>query len=162
MPLYLHTVRGFDGHTTGLLMPPCTAVVAALSPLVGRLVDQRGPRRLLCSGFLALAVSAPAQTRPTPATDMPALVAAFAAMGVGWALEFGPATVAALSAVPGHLAGTAVGASWTCHNLGGALGLAAGMEVYRLVAHEVAAGPWRRGSWRTRSRAPPCCGTART
>ncbi|MFG3003311.1 MFS transporter [Streptomyces calvus] len=152
MPLYLHTVRGFDGHTTGLLMLPCTAVVAALSPLVGRLVDRWGPRRLLCSGFLALAVSALAQTRLTPATDMPALVAAFAAMGVGWALVLGPATVAALSAVPGHLAGTAVGASWTCHNLGGALGLAAGMEVYRLAArdaladrlaaHEVAAGPW--------------------
>ncbi len=152
MPLYLHTVRGFDGHTTGLLMLPCTAVVAALSPLVGRLVDRWGPRCLLCSGFLALAVSALAQTRLTPATDMPVLVAAFAAMGVGWALVLGPATVAALSAVPGHLAGTAVGASWTCHNLGGALGLAAGMEVYRLAArdaladrlaaHEVAAGPW--------------------
>jgi EmrB/QacA subfamily drug resistance transporter len=55
MPLYLHTVRGLDGHTTGLLLLPCTAAVAVLSPFVGRLVDRHGPRRMLCLGFLALA-----------------------------------------------------------------------------------------------------------
>ncbi|GGQ09834.1 MFS transporter [Streptomyces roseolilacinus] len=152
MPLYLHAVRGLDGHTTGLLLLPCTAAVAVLSPFVGRLVDRHGPRRMLCLGFLALALSALAQARLTPATGMPFLVSALVAMGVGWALVLGPATVAALSAVPGHLAGTAVGASWTCHNLGGALGLAVGMEVYRLSArdalddrlagHGLASGPW--------------------
>ncbi|UQS29638.1 MFS transporter [Streptomyces fradiae] len=133
-PLYLHTVRGFDGHTTGLLLLPCTAAVAVLSPFVGRLVDRHGPRRMLCLGFLALALSALAQTRLTPGSALPAVVSALVAMGVGWALILGPATVAALSAAPGHLAGTAVGASWTCHNLGGALGLAVGMEVHRLTA----------------------------
>ncbi|MFJ3159769.1 MFS transporter [Streptomyces kanasensis] len=151
-PLYLHTVRGFDGHTTGLLLLPCTAAVALLSPFVGRLVDRHGPRRMLCLGFLALALSALAQARLTPTSGMASLVSALVAMGVGWALVLGPATVAALSAVPGHLAGTAVGASWTCHNLGGALGLAVGMEVYRLAArdalndrlaeHGLSSGPW--------------------
>ncbi|MFF6994742.1 MFS transporter [Streptomyces sp. NPDC008313] len=152
MPLYLHTVRGFDGHTTGLMLLPCTAAVAVLSPLVGRLVDRFGPRRLLCLGFLAFALSALAQSRLSPTTDLSVLVAALVAMGVGWALVLGPATVAALSAVPDHLAGTAVGASWTCHNLGGALGLAVGMEVYRraamdaltdrLAGHGLAPGSW--------------------
>ncbi|URN16633.1 MFS transporter [Streptomyces sudanensis] len=152
VPLYLHAVRGFDGHTTGLLLLPCTAAVALLSPFVGRLVDRGGPRRMLCLGFVALALSAAMLARLTPATDVPVLVAALVALGIGWALVLGPATVAALSAVPGHLAGTAVGASWTCHNLGGALGLAAGMEVYRLAAgsalddrlagHGAASGAW--------------------
>ncbi|MFI6415415.1 MFS transporter [Streptomyces sp. NPDC050585] len=134
-PLYLHTVRGLDGHTTGLLLLPCTAAVAVLSPLVGRFVDRHGPRRMLCLGFSALTLSALGQARLNPDGSLPALVAALVAMGVGWALVLGPATVVALSAVPGHLAGTAVGASWTCHNLGGALGLAVGTEVYRLAAH---------------------------
>ncbi|GAA4687678.1 MFS transporter [Streptomyces chumphonensis] len=152
MPLYLHTVRGFDGHTTGLLLLPCTAAVAVLSPLVGRLVDRFGTRPPLCLGFLTFALSALLQTRLTPTTHLGSLIAAFVLMGVGWALVLGPATVAALSAVPGHLAGTAVGASWTCHNLGGALGLAVGMEVYRLAARnaladrlaerDLSAGPW--------------------
>ncbi|WP_234440544.1 MFS transporter [Streptomyces rimosus] len=165
MPLYLHTVGGFDGRTTGLLLLPCTAAVAVLSPLVGRLVDRWGPRRLLCLGFLAFALSALAQTRLTPDTGTPALIAGFTLMGIGWALVLGPATVAALSAVPGHLAGTAVGASWTGHNLGGALGLAAGMEVYRLAAQAALSDRLDRlglpgGAWTAQAVENPQAGSA--
>ncbi|MFD7668596.1 MFS transporter [Streptomyces sp. NPDC059788] len=165
MPLYLYTVCGYEARTTGLLLLPCTAAVAVLSPLVGRFVDRWGPRRLLCLGFLAFALSALAQTRLTADTGTPALIAAFVLMGIGWALVLGPATVAALSAVPGHLAGTAVGASWTCHNLGGALGLAAGMEVYRLAAQAALSGRLDRlgfpgGAWTAQAVENPQTGSA--
>lgn len=52
-------------------------------------------------------------------------------MGVGWSAVLGPAAVAALAAVPARDAGLAVGATWTAHNVGGAVGLALGMTVFR-------------------------------
>ncbi|MFH8365813.1 MFS transporter [Streptomyces sp. NPDC018031] len=136
IPLYLHSVRGYEGHVTGLLLLPCTAVVAVLSPLVGRLVDRYRPHRLLCAGFVAFAVAALLLAHLTPDRGTGYLITAFTAMGVGWALVLGPATVASLSAVPPRLAGTAVGSSWTFHNLGGAFGLAAGMAAYRWSAED--------------------------
>ncbi|MEU8958876.1 MFS transporter [Streptomyces sp. NPDC048518] len=139
MPLYLNAVRHFEGYATGLLLLPCTALVALLSPVVGRLVDRFSPRPLLCVGFAAFALSALMQTRFTAESNLLYVAVAFACMGIGWALILGPATVAALSSVPDRLAGTAVGSSWTFHNLGGAVGLAAGMAVYRWSARSALA-----------------------
>ncbi|MER6052091.1 MFS transporter [Streptomyces sp. NPDC001793] len=152
MPLYLVSVRHYGGTASGLMLLPCTAVMAVLSPVVGRLVDRCPPRLLLCAGFAAFALSAALQARFDRDSGVASVVVAFALMGVGWALVLGPATVAALSAVPERLAGTAVGSSWTFHNLGGAIGLAVGMAVHRrsardaldavLAAHHLPGGAW--------------------
>ncbi|MFD7162483.1 MFS transporter [Streptomyces violascens] len=136
MPLYLHSVLHYEGYKTGLMLLPCTAVVAVLSPVVGRLVDRFGPRKLLCVGFTAFALSALFQSRFGEDTGIAYVAFSFVLMGFGWAFVLGPATVAALSSVPERLAGTAVGSSWTFHNLGGAIGLAAGMAVYRWSAED--------------------------
>lgn len=152
MPLYLHSVRQYEGYATGLMLLPCTALVAVLSPVVGRLVDRFRPRLMLCIGFTAFALSALAQSQFTGDSSVVFIALAFALMGTGWAFVLGPATVAALSSVPERMGGTAIGSSWTFHNLGGALGLAAGMAIYRssaetslsdgLAAHHVSSGPW--------------------
>ncbi|MFJ8308906.1 MULTISPECIES: MFS transporter [unclassified Streptomyces] len=131
LPLYLHDVRGFGGYATGALLLPCTAVMAALSPFVGRLTDRHGPRKLLAAGFTAFVVSALLLTRLTADTSLVYLAVALVAMGLGWACVLGPATVSALSSVPERQAGLAMGSSWTFHNLGGAIGLAAGIVLYR-------------------------------
>ncbi len=145
MPIYLTEARGHTGLAIGLSLLPCTAVVAALSPVVGRLADRWGTRPLLLGGFAAFAVSALLQSAFSPATGLPLIVVAFAVMGAGWALVLGPATVTALSAVPERMAGLAVGSSWTFHNLGGALGLAAGMVLYR--AHHDLTDGYRAAMW---------------
>ncbi|MGI5168422.1 MFS transporter [Spirillospora sp. CA-253888] len=131
MPLYLESVRGHEGLAVGLMLLPCTALVALLSPVAGRLVDKAGPRPLLCAGFGAFVLSALLQAELDGGSGLVHVAAAFALMGAGWAFVLGPATVAALSAVPERMAGLAVGSSWTFHNLGGALGLALGMAVFR-------------------------------
>ncbi|GHF30460.1 MFS transporter [Streptomyces mashuensis] len=136
MPLYLHEVHGFGGYATGALLLPCTAVMAALSPFVGRLTDRHGPRKLLCVGFTAFTVSALLLTRLTPGSSLVYVAVALAAMGIGWACILGPATVSALSSVPERQAGLAMGSSWTFHNLGGAIGLAAGIVLYRVQAED--------------------------
>ncbi|MFD7921338.1 MFS transporter [Streptomyces sp. NPDC059740] len=134
VPLYLSAVRGLSGYAVGALLLPCTAVMAALSPFIGRLIDRFGPRPLLAVGFTALTVSALLQTALRPDTSLVHLSVALAAMGVGWACVLSPATVSALSAVPERQAGLAVGSSWTFHNLGGALGLAASVVLFRAAA----------------------------
>ncbi|MGK5731954.1 MFS transporter [Streptomyces sp. URMC 124] len=132
LPLYLSDVRGYGGYATGALLLPCTAVMAALSPGVGRLTDRYGPRKLLAIGFAAFTVSALLLARIAPDTSIGYLALALVAMGLGWAFILGPATVSALSSVPERQAGLAVGSSWTFHNLGGAIGLAAAINLYRL------------------------------
>ncbi len=154
MPLYLHEVHGFGGYATGALLLPCTAVMAALSPFVGRLTDRFGPRRLLVVGFTAFTVSALLLTRLSSGSSLGSVAVALVAMGIGWACVLGPATVSALSSVPERQAGLAMGSSWTFHNLGGAIGLAAGIVLYRaraegsltaaLAEHRAPAGDWVR------------------
>ncbi|MFE4021799.1 MFS transporter [Streptomyces sp. NPDC059101] len=163
MPLYLVSVRHYGATVSGLMLLPCTAVMAVLSPVVGRLADRFPPRLLLCGGFAAFALSAALQAQFTRDRPVAFVVAAFALMGIGWAFVLGPATVAALSAVPERLAGTAVGASWTFHNLGGAIGLAVGMAVHRRAAREaldaaLAARGLPGGEWVPRAVADPVAG----
>ncbi|WP_315129146.1 hypothetical protein [Comamonas antarctica] len=57
-------------------------------------------------------------------------------MGLGWGCVLGPSMAAALEALPQALAGTALGVPTTLHNIGGALGLAIGTEVFRLAAQD--------------------------
>jgi EmrB/QacA subfamily drug resistance transporter len=134
LPLYLAEVRGYGGYETGAMLLPCTAVMAALSPFVGRLTDRFGPRRLLLTGFALFTVSALLFTRLTADAPLAVIVAALVAMGLAWGCVLGPATVSALSSVPERQAGLAMGSSWTFHNLGGAIGLAVGIVLYRVQA----------------------------
>ncbi|AHH97255.1 Major facilitator superfamily (MFS_1) transporter [Kutzneria albida DSM 43870] len=152
MPLYLSTVRHYDELTIGLMMLPTTATVAVLSPLVGRLVDKVGPIIVLTTGFAAFTLSAVLQSQFDAHSGIGYVAAAFVLMGIGWAFVLGPAAVAALSAVPQRLSGLAVGATWTFHNFGGAVGLALGMTLFRgfgesalrggLATQGATAGPW--------------------
>ncbi|WP_411128812.1 MFS transporter [Streptomyces sp. x-19] len=154
LPLYLDEVRGYDGYATGALLLPCTAVMAVLSPFVGRLTDRYGPRKILVAGFTAFTVSALLFTQLTADTSLFLIVVALVAMGLAWGSVLGPATVSALSSVPERQAGLAMGSSWTFHNLGGAIGLAAGIVLYRVQAEShltdtlsakgVAIGSWTR------------------
>nr|WP_052479158.1 MFS transporter [Kibdelosporangium sp. MJ126-NF4] len=131
MPLYLFVVRGLGDVEVGLLMLAATATVAVLSPLVGRVVERIGPLPVMAAGFVAFAGSAVLQAAHDGNTGLVMVCVAFALLGAGWAMTLGPSAVAALSAVPSGQSGLAVGASWTFHNFGGAVGLALGMTVFR-------------------------------
>ena len=146
LPLLLGIVRGLDDLGVGLMMLPATATVALASPLVGRLVDRVGPGPVLSAGLAAFAASG-AVLATSGTGPVAVVVAALLLMGLGWAGVLGPSAVAALAAVPAERAGMAVGSTWTVHNLGGAIGLAVGLAVFRarvagdLVAAGVPAGP---------------------
>ncbi|WP_240669191.1 DHA2 family efflux MFS transporter permease subunit [Dyella sp. M7H15-1] len=134
MPMYLKMIGHLDGFMIGTLLLPTTAVMALASPVVGRITDHIGPRPLLMAGFLLLALSAALQARFENSLSFAYIITAFAAMGLGWACILGPSTVAALASVPERLGGVAMGASWTLHNLGGAVGLSIATIIYQVFA----------------------------
>lgn len=131
LPWYLSSVRGQDSGAIGWLLLPVTAVMALVSPLAGRAADRIGTAPLLAGGFAFLALSAAMQAGFTVETNWAWIIAALAAMGIGWGCILGPATVAALACVPLQLSGVAMGASWTLHNLGAALGLTIATVVFQ-------------------------------
>ncbi|PQQ40840.1 MFS transporter [Photorhabdus luminescens] len=134
MPLYLHTIKDLEGYQIGMMLLPTTAMVALLSPIVGRLTDRMGVKIILVSGFLFFAISAFLQTLFSEYSSLFSIAIAFTLMGIGWACVLGPSTVAALSSVPERMGAVAMGSSWTVHNIGGAVGLAFGLLLYQQVA----------------------------
>ena len=57
MPLFLQKVQGVSALDTGLILLPSTLLMAAISPLVGKLFDRFDPRWLVAPGLLFLTFS---------------------------------------------------------------------------------------------------------
>lgn len=152
MPLYLHNIYEKSGYMIGLMLLPTTAMVAILSPIVGRIADVSGPKLFLILGFIFFTLSAFLQTQFTENSSILYILFTFALMGIGWACILGPSTVASLSAVPESMGAVAMGSSWTLHNIGGAIGLGIGVVIYRYFAtnnllqnlsgHQIKNGDW--------------------
>jgi len=138
LPLYLGEVRGQGSSQIGWLLLPITAVMALVSPQAGRAADRFGTAPLLALGFIFLAVSAAMQAVFVQDTSWTWVVVALACMGTGWGCILGPATVAALASVSPQLAGVAMGAAWTLHNVGAALGLTIATVVFQAAGGKTA------------------------
>lgn len=163
MPLYLSLIRGESVQASGLLLLPTTLGVALLSPVVGRLVDRKGPALLIQAGLLFFALSALLQAGFTEGTSLPYLLGAFAVMGLGWACILGPSTVLGISSVPQQVGSVAMGSLMTLHNVGGGLGLAVGVGLYRAFAAHALAGSTGVAAdtdWLARAAAAPEQGVA--
>ena len=130
MPMYLHNMLGLSNYQLGFMLLPTTAVMAILSPIVGRATDRLGPKPLLVFGAIFFVISAVLQMQLTSHSSLSYIILAFSAMGVGWAAILGPSTIAALSFASDKMAGTAMGTAWTMHNVGGVIGIALGTVVY--------------------------------
>jgi EmrB/QacA subfamily drug resistance transporter len=152
LPLYLHNLRGQSADQIGLTLLPATLLVALLSPVVGRLIDQKGPKLILLIGFLAFMLSAFLQCFFQADTSMVFILTALILFGLGWGFILSPSIVATLSSVPESIGGVAMGSLGTLHNFGGAIGLAIGTVVYHsfansklltmLAAKKIAIGAW--------------------
>lgn len=130
MPLYLAQIRGESVQASGLLLLPTTLGVALLSPLVGRLVDRKGPALLIKTGLLLFVLSALLQAGFDRQTSLAYLLGAFVIMGLGWASILGPSTVLGISSVPQEVGSVAMGSLMTLHNVGGGVGLAVGVGLF--------------------------------
>ncbi|GAA4642384.1 MFS transporter [Gordonia humi] len=136
LPPYLGDRHDLGEPAVGASLLLVSGTMAVTSPRVGRWVDRVGPVGPLRYGFAALTVTAGTVLIGAGTGSLAVLLIGFVFFGLGWALILAPATLAALSAVPSAESGFAIGASWTFHNLGGALGAAVAAALYTVSPDE--------------------------
>lgn len=116
----LQDVRGLDALATGLLVLPLTGCTVAGAPLAAMALRRYGPRRtaLTGTGLVVLGVGG------LGAWSGPAVTAAFAVLGAGFAAVMVTATGTVVGDAPPGYAGVVGGLKQTAMNVGPTLGIA--------------------------------------
>ncbi len=126
LSLYLQQVLHRDALSAGLAFVPMTLSVVLATSFAPRLVQRFGTRAVIASGMVLSGAGLLLLTGVRPGGSYVAQVlpgGVLSALGLGLALV--PATIAAVSGVPGSQSGLASGLLNTSRLIGGALGLAA-------------------------------------
>lgn len=122
--LYLQDVRGLSPMAAGLCLLPVGTLVLVLSPVSGRLVAARGPRRPLLIAGGALALGGTALLWLSPDTALPLVIAMYLLIGVFLGLVNPPITNTAVSGMPRSMAGLAAALASASRQTGTTLGVA--------------------------------------
>ena len=124
--LYMQQLRGWSALEAGLAVLPGGLMVALLAPRIAvPLVQRFGTSRVIATG-LAFAALGYALFLPIGLTSdyLPAMLPTFVFGGLGFALAYGPLTMAATNGIAPHEQGLASGLVQTSFQFGGALVLA--------------------------------------
>lgn len=105
IPLQLSSLRGLDPLEIGWLLLPAAGALMVSSLLSGRWHDRRGPRGPIFLGGLLVIASSLLLGRLTLTTPTWWIAVVMIGQAVGSGLIIMPATVAALDALPPHMAG---------------------------------------------------------
>jgi EmrB/QacA subfamily drug resistance transporter len=97
--LYLLYVKEFSPETTGLILVSQTIVMAAFSPLAGRMSDYIEPRLISSVGMAITTLGLVLVSLLTASSEVIVIVADLAVLGFGFALFSSPNTNAIMSAV---------------------------------------------------------------
>jgi len=122
--LYLQEVLGFSALRAGLYTLPMALMTLICSPLSGRAVGSRGPRRPLVIAGVTMTVSAVLLTGLTAHTSTAWLFLAYVLFGIGFGTVNAPITNAAVSGMPRSQAGVAAAIASTSRQVGQSLGVA--------------------------------------
>lgn len=121
---YLQNLRGWSATETGLAML-VVGVDAVLAPvLTPRLVARFGNAKVIAGGFVSASGTYAFFLGIGADTAYAVMLPALLLLGVGFALAYGPLTIAATDGVPGAEQGLAGGLFNTSFQFGTALGLA--------------------------------------
>lgn len=122
--LYLQNVRGMSALTAGLSLLPVGAVIALLSPYVGKLVGARGPRLPLMISGSALGLGGILSLLFEPTTPLVLVLAVYLLFGIFQATINPPITNTAVSGMPRSMAGVATSVASAGRQTGTTLGVA--------------------------------------
>jgi EmrB/QacA subfamily drug resistance transporter len=122
--LYLQNVRGLSAWAAGCSLLPIGVLVLALSPISGRMVAARGPRRPLVVSGLALAAAGAALLWLAPQTPMLVVLCLFVPVGLFLGLVNPPISNTAVSGMPRSMAGLAASLASSGRQTGTAFGVA--------------------------------------
>lgn len=107
MSLYLQNVKGFDPQTAGLILVAQPVVMAAFSPVAGRLSDKIEPRVVASAGMAFTTAGLLLLSFLNAATPVEYIVASLIILGFGFALFSSPNTNAVMSSVEKRFYGVA-------------------------------------------------------
>ncbi|MFT2752949.1 DHA2 family efflux MFS transporter permease subunit [Clavibacter sp. Sh2088] len=125
LPLYLQNVLELGTLETGLLLLPGGALMAILSPIVGRLFDRVGPRPLVIPGAIVVSIALWGMTTMLhEGTSIGWVIAVHLVLNAGLAFMFTPLLTSALGSLPPRLYSHGSATVSTMQQLAGAAGTA--------------------------------------
>jgi DHA2 family lincomycin resistance protein-like MFS transporter len=132
LPLYLQDVLGINAFGTGLAVLPGGLVMGLLGPVIGRLYDRLGARRLVIPGAAVLTVALWAFTTLDDTSAVWAVVAMHVLLVVGLSMMLTPLITDALGRLPRDLDSHGSAIVATVQQVAGAAGTALFITVMAL------------------------------
>ncbi|MEA2637008.1 MAG: hypothetical protein QOE18_65, partial [Chloroflexota bacterium] len=124
LPLYLQEVHGYSALETGLLLLPQAVTAAIAMPVGGYLTDRFGPRPVVATGMVMLAVGGILLAQIHPNSSNWLVVAALLLRGFAMGFSMMPSMAAAMARVPRHLSSSASSISNSLQRIGSSIGIA--------------------------------------
>ncbi|MGW0176930.1 MDR family MFS transporter [Rhodococcus sp. NPDC003322] len=124
LPLYLQNVLGRDTLATGLMMLPGGLVMGVLSPVVGRLYDRVGARRLVLPGTMAVSAALWLMTLLDAGSATGMIIGIHVLLNAGLAFVFTPLLTSSLGSLPQRLYSHGSAIVSTMQQVAGAAGTA--------------------------------------
>lgn len=135
-PLYLHTILHESVATIGIMLLPISLGMVIASSITGHLHIILKSKWLIFIGLAFFIASAYLQVNFNSNTSRTMIIIAFALMGLGWGITNVVSISMGITALPEHLGGIAAGVLSTIRNLGGSIGLAIAITIFRAEGHK--------------------------
>ncbi len=123
LSLYLQYLKGLDPEIAGLVLIAQPVIMAAFSPIAGRLSDRVEPHVVASAGMAMLVVGLVLLVLLSPATPLWAIILRLLLMGLGFALFSAPNQNAIMSSVERRFYGVASGMLGTMRLVGQTLSM---------------------------------------
>jgi len=124
LPLYLQEVHGYSALETGLLLLPQAVTAAVAMPLGGYLTDRFGPRPVVATGMVMLALGGVVLAQIHPDSSNWLVIGALLLRGFAMGFSMMPSMAAAMARVPHHLSSSASSISNSLQRIGSSIGIA--------------------------------------
>jgi MFS family permease len=131
LTLYVQQILHWSALKTGLTFLATAGTTVIWAGVSQALVTKVGPRRIMASGLVILALALYWYTRiPVDGHYWPDLLPAYLVFALGMAFTFIPVSIAALAGVGQDQAGLASGLMNTSQQIGGAVGVAIAATIF--------------------------------
>lgn len=140
LPIYMQNVLGMEPLQAGLMLLPGGLTMGLLAPIVGRLFDAFGARKLVIPGAVAVSVALWTMVTFTPETQIAWVLGAHILLSIGLAFLFTPLFTSGLGALPPKLYSHGSAMIGTLQQVSGAAGIALFVSVMSVVSARATAG----------------------
>ncbi|MBI4289015.1 MAG: MFS transporter [Chloroflexi bacterium] len=137
LSLYLQYIKGFSPAHAGVVLVAQPVVMAALSPLAGRLSDKLQPRLIASLGMATTTLGLAMLVFLGPDTGLGFILASLGILGLGFAFFSSPNTNAVMSSVENRFYGVAAGTLGTMRATGQTLSLGVVMLLFAVLVGKV-------------------------